>query len=132
MIKLKRPSGATWHVGLTRLNDKLVIQHGWEYFINENGVSTNDLLVFKYVCGIEFEVLIFDPWGWEKSDIDEITKNASTPLVRRNKSSMSGPDTAQISDSETPAKNRPNTKSSKHAMFPLNKLVLQITAGILL
>ncbi|XP_078178689.1 B3 domain-containing protein Os12g0592300-like isoform X2 [Carex rostrata] len=113
LIKLKRPSGATWHVGLTRLNDKLVIQPGWEYFINTNGVQTNDLLVFKYVSGIEFEVLIFDPWGWEKSDIDEITKNTSTPLVRRNKSSMSEPETAQISDSETPAKNRPNTKSRK-------------------
>lgn len=137
MIKLRRPSGATWHVGLIKLGEKLVIEPGWEDFVNANYVSPNDLLVFKHVGRIEFEVLIFDPWGCEKSGIEEIIRNTSIPLVPRDKSNMysyvekshkiqeeRGYNKAiEISETETSAKKRSNQKSSKQAMFPLNKLI---------
>ncbi|KAJ3685833.1 hypothetical protein LUZ61_014997 [Rhynchospora tenuis] len=79
VIKLIMPSGAMWQAGLIRSGEMLVLEPGWKDFVCANDVSRDDLLVFKYVGGLAFEVSIFDPWGCEKSDnIEETTQDAST------------------------------------------------------
>jgi B3 DNA binding domain len=121
MIRLKLSSGTTWPVGFIKLNEKLVIKPGWDDFVNANDVSLNDLLVFKYVGGVDFEVLIFDPWGCEKSDIQEIIRNPPLPMIpgekyntsHRTQEVIEYSKATEISETETPAKKRPNQKSSK-------------------
>ncbi|KAJ3674365.1 hypothetical protein LUZ60_004981 [Juncus effusus] len=74
-IELKLPNGASWRVGLVKCGSKLALQDGWFEFARQNSISQNDLLVFKFKGGSEFEVVIFDSDGLEKSiGGDEIKK----------------------------------------------------------
>ncbi|KAJ3685494.1 hypothetical protein LUZ61_014658 [Rhynchospora tenuis] len=66
VLELKRKNGSTCHVGLIASGGKLILQPGWNNFISANGVSQNDLLIFKFMGGSKFEVQIFDPTGCEK------------------------------------------------------------------
>ncbi|KAJ4781532.1 B3 domain-containing protein [Rhynchospora pubera] len=70
-LQLKRPSGDTWHISLIWSGEELVLQSGWNQFIVANSVSQNDLLVFRFIGGSKFEVLIFDPNGYEKNSNKE-------------------------------------------------------------
>jgi B3 DNA binding domain len=67
VIQLKRPSGDTWHIGLIWTGEELALQSGWNQFVVANDISQNDFVVFKFIGGSKFEVLIFDPNGYEKS-----------------------------------------------------------------
>ncbi|XVF15647.1 hypothetical protein REPUB_Repub09cG0172500 [Reevesia pubescens] len=55
------PSGATWHVGLTKSDDNGVwLQHGWQEYAEHYSLKHGHLLVFKYEGNCNFQVLIFD------------------------------------------------------------------------
>lgn len=59
-MTLKGPSGATWDVGLTSNDNKLYFKHGWQDFVKAHSLEQNDLLIFRYNGGSQFDVLVFD------------------------------------------------------------------------
>lgn len=80
VIQLKRPSGDTWHVSLIWTGEELALQSGWNQFVVANDISPNDFMVFKFIGGFRFEVLIFDPNGYEKSN--DVGKKMRNGLVQ--------------------------------------------------
>ncbi|XP_031120451.1 B3 domain-containing protein REM16-like isoform X2 [Ipomoea triloba] len=59
-VSLKGPSGAIWNIGLTACGEKLYFQRGWKEFVEEHSLQENDVLIFKYNGGSQFDVLMFD------------------------------------------------------------------------
>nr|GMC50426.1 B3 domain-containing protein REM16-like [Ipomoea batatas] len=59
-VSLKGPSGAIWNIGLTTCGEKLYFQRGWKEFVEEHSLQENDVLIFKYNGGSQFDVLMFD------------------------------------------------------------------------
>uniref|UniRef100_A0A453JTK0 TF-B3 domain-containing protein n=1 Tax=Aegilops tauschii subsp. strangulata TaxID=200361 RepID=A0A453JTK0_AEGTS len=65
-LKLKAPSGETWHVGVSKVANELFLRSGWGGFAKAHELQENDLLLFTCTGNASFEVLIFDPSGCEK------------------------------------------------------------------
>ncbi|KAJ3674367.1 hypothetical protein LUZ60_004983 [Juncus effusus] len=83
LLALKRPNGASWHVGLIKSGETLILKPGWNDFIAGNNIQENDTVVFKYLGGSEFETLIFDLNGCEKSVLTsdlEISQPLTPPV----------------------------------------------------
>ncbi|KAJ4770857.1 B3 domain-containing protein [Rhynchospora pubera] len=66
-VKLKGPSGITWHVKLRKSKGTFILQSGWKDFVTANQIGNNDILLFKYCTSSSFEVTIFDPSGCENA-----------------------------------------------------------------
>ncbi|XP_031499721.1 B3 domain-containing protein Os01g0723500-like [Nymphaea colorata] len=64
---VKDHAGRTWDVKLLRMGDRIVFEEGWKKFVEENGLDTNDFLVFRYDGELHFTVTIFDKSCVEKS-----------------------------------------------------------------
>lgn len=65
-VKLESRNGNTFDVHVTEDLHKLVLQSGWEVFVNAHGITMGDFLVFNYDGNSRFKVLIFEPSGCER------------------------------------------------------------------
>ncbi|OEL18169.1 B3 domain-containing protein [Dichanthelium oligosanthes] len=65
-IKLKSPNGSLYDVEVVKRFNKVVLQHGWEAFVDAHGIEEHDFLLFCHIEKSCFEVLIFDSVGCEK------------------------------------------------------------------
>ncbi|XP_019152838.1 PREDICTED: B3 domain-containing protein REM16-like [Ipomoea nil] len=85
-VALKGPSGAIWNVGLTACGEKLYFQRGWKEFVEEHSLQENDLLIFKYNGGSQFDVVMFDQQSYcEKEASYFIRKCGHQELPSRGK-----------------------------------------------
>uniref|UniRef100_A0A0E0KGE3 TF-B3 domain-containing protein n=1 Tax=Oryza punctata TaxID=4537 RepID=A0A0E0KGE3_ORYPU len=66
-IKLEPRSGYTFDVQVTKKLNRLVLESGWDSFVNAHDLNMGDFLVFNYNGDFLLQVLIFDPSGCEKS-----------------------------------------------------------------
>ncbi|XP_021734102.1 B3 domain-containing protein Os01g0723500-like [Chenopodium quinoa] len=62
------PSKQKWKIRLSSTYNErqMVFSDGWKQFVRDNGVETNDFLVFRFVGDSSFEVSVFDKSGCEK------------------------------------------------------------------
>lgn len=65
-IKLESPDGSLYDVEVAERFNKVVLRHGWEAFVDANGIEENDFLLFRHTEQSCFEVLILDSDGCEK------------------------------------------------------------------
>ncbi|XP_078177676.1 B3 domain-containing protein Os12g0592300-like [Carex rostrata] len=77
IIKLKDPNGKIWQIVVLKSYNNLSLRSGWRDFVTANKIDENDLLVFKYSSSSSFDVIIFDPSGYEKA-ASLIIKNEET------------------------------------------------------
>ncbi|XP_020592103.1 B3 domain-containing protein Os03g0620400-like isoform X2 [Phalaenopsis equestris] len=95
-VELKVPSGDIWHVELKKTNDGVVLDCGWKYFVEAQGIEENDTLVFKYDGCSSFLVLIFERSGCEKAAShcarkgDPIDSLCDRPSFKRGRHSSNG------------------------------------------
>jgi hypothetical protein len=66
-IKLETRNGSSCDVAVKTGADKIILQSGWEEFVNSHEIGKGDFLVFRYSGDSRFEVGIFDPSGCEKA-----------------------------------------------------------------
>ncbi|RCV41838.1 hypothetical protein SETIT_9G166700v2 [Setaria italica] len=65
-IKLESPDGSLYDVEVAERFNKVVLRHGWEAFVDANGIEENDFLLFRHTEQSCVEVLILDSDGCEK------------------------------------------------------------------
>jgi hypothetical protein len=65
-LDLKGPSGETWRVDVSKVDDELFLGSGWGDFAKAHEIQENDLLLFTCSGRSSFEVLIFDASGCQK------------------------------------------------------------------
>ncbi|KAF3785906.1 B3 domain-containing protein [Nymphaea thermarum] len=73
---VKDHAGISWDVKLLRMGDRIIFEEGWNKFVEENGLDTNDFLVFRYDGELHFTVTIFDKSCVEKSPATPTTPTA--------------------------------------------------------
>ncbi|XP_047055703.1 putative B3 domain-containing protein Os03g0621600 isoform X2 [Lolium rigidum] len=66
-IKLEARSGSICDIAVKTCGDKMILQSGWEKFVNEHDLGKGDFLVFRYNGDSQFKVGIFDLSGCEKA-----------------------------------------------------------------
>nr|XP_034588556.1 B3 domain-containing protein Os12g0592300-like [Setaria viridis] len=66
VVELKAASGETWHVGVDKIADELLLTSGWEDFVKVRELQENDVLLFTCSGNSSFDVLIFEASGCEK------------------------------------------------------------------
>lgn len=59
-VRLKVASGAEWKVGLTKNDEKIWFEKGWEEFVKFYSVEIGHFLTFRYEGNSCFHVVIFD------------------------------------------------------------------------
>ncbi|CAL4891302.1 unnamed protein product [Urochloa decumbens] len=59
-------SGETWHVGVDKIADELLLTSGWKDFVKAHKLKENDLLIFTCSGNSSFDILIFEASGCEK------------------------------------------------------------------
>ncbi|XVF61909.1 hypothetical protein PTKIN_Ptkin08bG0172600 [Pterospermum kingtungense] len=59
-IQLEVPSGATWQVHLTKCDETVWLQKGWQEFAKHYSLKFGYFLVFRYEGNGRFHVLVFD------------------------------------------------------------------------
>ncbi|XVF61914.1 hypothetical protein PTKIN_Ptkin08bG0173100 [Pterospermum kingtungense] len=59
-IQLEVPSGATWQVQLTKFDETMWLQKGWQEFAEHYSLKFGCFLVFRYEGNGRFHVLVFD------------------------------------------------------------------------
>ncbi|OMO84150.1 hypothetical protein COLO4_22197 [Corchorus olitorius] len=59
-VQLKAPSGETWHVDLTKCDQKVYLQQGWQAFAEHFSLETTHFVVFRFERNASFHVFIFD------------------------------------------------------------------------
>ncbi|KAI3903589.1 hypothetical protein MKW98_032243 [Papaver atlanticum] len=57
------PSGAHWVTTVSKSQDGIYLNKGWEVFVRENGLRMYDFLIFKYGGGMQFSVKVFTMHG---------------------------------------------------------------------
>ncbi|KAJ4824032.1 hypothetical protein Tsubulata_007428 [Turnera subulata] len=60
IVTLKGPSGVSWKVGVTTVNDTCFLSHGWKEFVKDHLLEVNDFLIFEYNGDSQFDVKMFD------------------------------------------------------------------------
>jgi hypothetical protein len=65
-IVIESPDGNVYDVKVTKHMNKIVLQCGWEVFIDAQRIEDNDSLLFQYIENSRFKVLILDSDGCEK------------------------------------------------------------------
>ncbi|XP_078177679.1 B3 domain-containing protein Os12g0592300-like [Carex rostrata] len=97
IIKLKDPNGKTWKIDVFKSHNNQSLRSGWRDFVTANKIDENDLLVFKYSSSSSFDVLIFDPSGYEKAAA-LIIKNEETESESESESESETVKTSSDSD----------------------------------
>ncbi|TVU17804.1 hypothetical protein EJB05_33861, partial [Eragrostis curvula] len=70
-VSLKGPSGNTWQVMLTSVEEGLGFTQGWKEFVGDHSLKEGHFLMFTYDGHSEFSVAVFTKWGVEdKSTLD--------------------------------------------------------------
>ncbi|OMO84142.1 hypothetical protein COLO4_22198 [Corchorus olitorius] len=59
-VELKAPSGETWHVALTKCDQKVYLQQGWQAFAEHFSLEATHFVVFRFEGNASFHVFIFD------------------------------------------------------------------------
>ncbi|KAI3874214.1 hypothetical protein MKX03_014246 [Papaver bracteatum] len=57
------PSGAHWVTTVSKRQDGIYLEKGWQVFVRENGLGIYDFLIFKYGGGMQFSVKVFTTHG---------------------------------------------------------------------
>ncbi|KAF5463877.1 hypothetical protein F2P56_014005 [Juglans regia] len=70
---LNLPNGAEWKLELTRFDDEIWLQKGWQEFMEYYSVKPGHFLVFRYEGNSCFHILIFD---MSATEIDYPTHNS--------------------------------------------------------
>ena len=65
-IEIESPDGNVYGVKVIKHMDKIVLQCGWEEFIDAHHIKENDSLLFQHIENSRFKVLILDSDGCEK------------------------------------------------------------------
>jgi len=65
-IEIESPDGNVYGVKVIKHKDKIVLQCGWEVFIDAHHIKENDSLLFQHIENSRFKVLILDSDGCEK------------------------------------------------------------------
>uniref|UniRef100_A0A1D1XE61 B3 domain-containing protein Os01g0905400 n=1 Tax=Anthurium amnicola TaxID=1678845 RepID=A0A1D1XE61_9ARAE len=65
-------NGRRWEVKLSKVDDHLAFQQGWNDFVSHHSIQVGEILVFKHVCTSSFVVQIFGVSGCERSFFPEI------------------------------------------------------------
>ncbi|KAF3333850.1 B3 domain-containing protein [Carex littledalei] len=97
IVELKVPTGKTWQIEVFKSSNNLSLRSGWRDFVAANKINENDILVFKYSSGSSFNVLIFDPSGYQKAAAS-IIKNEETEPESESKSESETVKTSSESD----------------------------------
>uniref|UniRef100_A0ACD6A6Z2 Uncharacterized protein n=1 Tax=Avena sativa TaxID=4498 RepID=A0ACD6A6Z2_AVESA len=77
-IKLQTRNGHSYTIGVAKYPDKLVLREGWGVFVETYDLHMEDCVVFKYRGKSQFDVIVFDRFGREKSS-SVIVDNAPLP-----------------------------------------------------
>jgi hypothetical protein len=85
----------------------MILQSGWEEFVNEHDLEKGDFLVFSYNGDSQFRVEIYDPSGCEKAS-SCVSRNNPRPSETvkssyEHHSRRSLDDTMEKSSSSTPS-----------------------------
>jgi hypothetical protein len=100
-IKLEAPTSQIFDVGVAKKTNKMILQSGWEAFVDANQMQENYFLVFRHLGMSCFKVTVFDSHGEEKISSRAGTKNPThdeNPCAYCAKISSSSPDDASDSD----------------------------------
>uniref|UniRef100_A0A0E0D3R5 TF-B3 domain-containing protein n=1 Tax=Oryza meridionalis TaxID=40149 RepID=A0A0E0D3R5_9ORYZ len=65
-IKLESPNGILYVVEVTECMNKMVLQCGWEAFVDAHHIKVGDSLLFRHIENSCFEVMILDSDGCER------------------------------------------------------------------
>jgi len=65
-IEIESPDGNVYGVKVIKHKGKIVLQCGWEVFIDAHHIKENDSLLFQHIENSRFKVLILDSDGCEK------------------------------------------------------------------
>ncbi|XP_074309184.1 B3 domain-containing protein At4g34400-like [Silene latifolia] len=65
-MSLKNMSGLVWPAKLSYIGDHLHITSGWKEFVKEHSLNSGDFVVFHFVLGSTFRVMVFDADGCSK------------------------------------------------------------------
>jgi hypothetical protein len=107
-IKLETRNGNICDVAVKTGADKIILQSGWEEFVNSHELGKGDFLVFRYSGDSKFKVGVFDPSGCEKaSSCVSMNNPRPTGTVKSSYQhhSRQSPDKAtETSSSSTPSK----------------------------
>ncbi|XP_078177678.1 B3 domain-containing protein Os12g0592300-like [Carex rostrata] len=113
IVELKLPTGKTWKIEVFKSSNNISLHSGWREFAAANKIYENDILVFKYSSNSSFDVLIFDPSGYEKAAAS-IIKNEETE-----------PESVSESESET-VKTSSDSDTSIRVFIPPAKISSEI------
>jgi hypothetical protein len=106
-IQLKARNGSICEIAVKTCADKMILQSGWEEFVNEHDLEKGDFLVFSYNGDSQFRVEIYDPSGCEKAS-SCVSRNNPRPSETvkssyEHHSRRSLDDTMEKSSSSTPS-----------------------------
>eukprot|EP01018_Ginkgo_biloba_P005493 Gb_37792 [translate_table: standard] len=77
---LEGPSGHLWHIHLCCIDSLPSFKDGWESFVSDHCIQSQDTLVFKHIIDTHFSVQIFEPSGNEKLSTYSIENHGSCCL----------------------------------------------------
>ncbi|TVU05976.1 hypothetical protein EJB05_49163 [Eragrostis curvula] len=89
-VSLKGPSGNTWQVMLTSVEEGLGFTQGWKEFVGDHSVQQGHFLVFTYDGHSEFSVVVFSNSCVE----DKLALDAQPSEVEKVKEGAQGADAA--------------------------------------
>ncbi|CAN6356789.1 unnamed protein product [Urochloa humidicola] len=87
-VDLKAGSGETWHVGVERRDDGLLLTSGWKDFVKAHELKENDLLIFTCSGNSSFDILIFEASGCEK--LSSLFANRAGPNLHKHLNDTKG------------------------------------------
>ncbi|KAK9285239.1 hypothetical protein L1049_024428 [Liquidambar formosana] len=76
-ILLKGPSGNTWTIQLTRTEEDVLFDNGWDEFVRDHSLEETNFLVFRCDGNSSFKVLIFDATGCEREGTYFVKKHSN-------------------------------------------------------
>lgn len=60
LIKITTPVGESWHIGVEKVGETLLLHDGWQKFMEHHSVGRGYYLIFNYEGNSKFDVHIFD------------------------------------------------------------------------
>ncbi|CAL4905494.1 unnamed protein product [Urochloa decumbens] len=87
-VDLKAESGETWHVGVEKRDNELLLTSGWKDFVKAHELKENDLLIFTCSGNSSFDILIFEASGCEK--LSSLFANRAGPNLHKHLNNTKG------------------------------------------
>eukprot|EP01018_Ginkgo_biloba_P005492 Gb_37791 [translate_table: standard] len=85
---LEGPSGHLWHIHLCCTDSLPSFKDGWESFVSDHCIQSQDILVFRHIIDTHFSVQIFEPSGNEKLSTYSVENHRSCCLKMGNLSKI--------------------------------------------